>query len=121
MNERASVIKIGGKEYELLLTTRATKEISKKFGGLGKMGEKLEQSESAEDNLADASWIICLLANQAILRHNFENPNDTKPLLTEEYIELYTLPGDFEEFGAAITNAIYNGTRRDVPTGEEKN
>ena len=27
-NERSSVINIGGKEYELLLTTKATKEIA---------------------------------------------------------------------------------------------
>ena len=33
-NERSSVINIGGKEYELLLTTKATKEIAKRYGGL---------------------------------------------------------------------------------------
>jgi hypothetical protein len=33
-NERSAIIKIGDKEYELLLTTKATKEIAKKYGGL---------------------------------------------------------------------------------------
>lgn len=31
-DERSSVIMIGEKEYELLLTTKATKEIAKKYG-----------------------------------------------------------------------------------------
>ena len=32
-NERSAVIKIGDKEYELILSTRATKEIAKRYGG----------------------------------------------------------------------------------------
>lgn len=31
VSDRASVITIGGQEYELLLTTKATKEIGKKY------------------------------------------------------------------------------------------
>ena len=38
MDERSSVITIGGVEYELLLTTKATKEIAKRYGGLEKLG-----------------------------------------------------------------------------------
>ena len=40
-DERSSVITIGEKEYELLLTTKATKEIAKKYGGLSNLGDKL--------------------------------------------------------------------------------
>ena len=47
-DERSAKILLGGKEYELLLTTRATKEIAKKYGGLGNLGEKLAQSENFE-------------------------------------------------------------------------
>ena len=38
-DERSAVIKIGDTEYELLLTTKATKEIAKKYGGLSNLGE----------------------------------------------------------------------------------
>ena len=31
--ERSAAITIGGKEYELVLTTRATKEIAGRYGG----------------------------------------------------------------------------------------
>ena len=34
MTDRGSIIKIGENDYELILTTRATKEIAKRYGGL---------------------------------------------------------------------------------------
>ena len=39
--ERSAAITIGGKEYELVLTTRATKEIAGRYGGLENLGDKL--------------------------------------------------------------------------------
>ena len=38
-NERSAKISIGGSEYELILTTKATKEIAKRYGGLEDLGE----------------------------------------------------------------------------------
>jgi hypothetical protein len=34
-NDRTAFIEIGGDEYALVLTTRAPKEIAKRYGGLG--------------------------------------------------------------------------------------
>mgnify|MGYP003290316488 CR=1 FL=1 len=39
--ERISKIKVGDVEYELVLTTKATKEIASRYGGLENLGEKL--------------------------------------------------------------------------------
>lgn len=39
--ERSASITIGGKDYELLLTTRATREIAGRFGGLENLGDTL--------------------------------------------------------------------------------
>ena len=41
-NERTAVITIGDEEYTLLLTTKATKEIAGRYGGLENLGEKLK-------------------------------------------------------------------------------
>ena len=38
--ERTSVITIGDEEYTLLLTTKATKEIAGRYGGLENLGEQ---------------------------------------------------------------------------------
>ena len=47
-DERSSKIAIGGTEYDMLLTTKATKEIARRYGGLSNLGEKLMKSENFE-------------------------------------------------------------------------
>ena len=77
-NERSSVINIGGKEYELLLTTKATKEIAGRYGGLENLGDKLMKSENFEEALGEIVWLITLLANQSVLIHNLKNKDNKK-------------------------------------------
>ena len=68
--DRVSKIKVGDKEYELILTTKATKEIAGRYGGLENLGDKLMKAENFEMALGEIVWLICLLANQSILIHN---------------------------------------------------
>ena len=46
--ERSTKIKIGENEYSLVLTTKATKEIAARYGGLENLGDKLMKSENFE-------------------------------------------------------------------------
>ena len=119
--ERSAKVKIGKKEYELVLTTRATKEIAKRYGGLANLGEKLSKSENFEEALSEIIWLITTLANQSILIYNYENPNSKKPLLTEELIEIYTAPSDLAIYKDAITEALLKGTKREVESTTSKN
>ena len=91
-NERSSVINIGGEDYELILTTRATKEIAGRYGGLENLGDKLMKSENFEMAITEVVWLITILANQAILIHNLRHRDEPKPLLSEEEVELLTVP-----------------------------
>lgn len=120
-NERSAVITLGGKEYEMLLTTRATKEIAKKYGGLGNLGEKLAQSENFEGALDELIWLIILLCNQSIQVHNLQNPDDKQELLDTETVELLTTPFELAEFKDAIMNAMLKGTKREIESEDEKN
>lgn len=120
-NERSAIIKIGDKEYELLLTTKATKEIAKKYGGLEKLGDKLLTSKDYEGAIGEIVWLIVTLANQPILIHNYKNPNDKKELLTEDEVELLTTPQDLATFKEAITEALYKGVQRNIVSEEPKN
>ena len=117
--ERSAVIKIGGKEYELVLTTRATKEIARRYGGLENLGEKLLKSENFEMALDEIVWLLTLLANQSILIHNLKNKDAPEDLLTEEEIELLTSPLDLAAYKNAITEAMFKGTKRNVESEEE--
>ncbi|WOC31888.1 MULTISPECIES: hypothetical protein [Caproicibacterium] len=118
-NERSAVIKIGGKDYELVLTTRATKEIARRYGGLENLGEKLMKSENFEMALDEIIWLITLLANQSILIHNLKNKDAPQELLTEEDVELLTSPLDLAAYKNAITEAMFKGTARNVESEEE--
>ena len=113
-NERAASIAIGGKEYELVLTTRATKEIAKRYGGLANLGDKLMKAENFENALDELIWLIALLANQSILIHNFQHPEDKRDLLTEETIELLTSPHELAVYKDAIMESMFRGTKRFV-------
>lgn len=118
-NERSAVITVGGNDYELLLTTKATKEIAGRYGGLENLGDKLMKSENFEMAITEIVWLITLLANQSILIHNLTHKDDQKELLTEEAVELLTTPLDLAQFKTAISEALFKGTKRNVVSEED--
>lgn len=113
-NERSANIMIGGEEYTLVLTTKATKEIAGRYGGLEDLGDRLMKSENFEMAIGEIVWLITLLANQAILIHNLKNKEQQRDLLTEEIVELLTVPADLATYKSAITEALYRGTKRNI-------
>ena len=113
-NERTAIITIGGEEYDLVLTTRATKQIAGRYGGLENLGDKLMKSENFELAISEIVLLITLLANQSILIHNLRHADDKKDLLTEENVELLTTPADLASYKEAITEALYKGTKRNI-------
>ena len=117
--ERSAAITIGGKEYELVLTTRATKEIAGRYGGLENLGDRLMKSENFEMAIGEIVWLITLLANQSILIHNLKDKEHPKELLTEDVVELLTTPLDLAGYKTAITEALYKGTKRNVESEKD--
>ena len=118
-NDRGAMIQIGNREYEMLLTTRATKEIAKRYGGLEHLGDKLMKTENFELALDEVVWLITLLANQSTLVHNLLEPDNKHELLTEEAVELLTTPLDLSSYKTAIMEAMVKGTKRYVESEEE--
>ena len=114
IDERKSVINVGGEDYELLLTTKATKEIAGRYGGLENLGDHLMKSENFEMAMGEIVWLISLLANQSILVHNLKHKDAPKELLTEEMVELLTVPADLATYKSAIMEALLKGTKRNV-------
>ena len=114
MTDRGSIIKIGENDYELILTTRATKEIAKRYGGLENLGDRLMKSENFEMALDEIIWLITLLANQGVMIYNLKNPNSKKPLLCEDEVELLTSLFDLAEYKNAIMDSMQKGTKRNI-------
>lgn len=119
--ERSTIIDIGGTEFKMILTTKATKEIAKRYGGLENLGEKLMKSENFELALEEVVWLITLLANQSILIHNIRNKDDKKELLTEDEVDLLTTPFDLANYKNAIMASMLKGTKRNVESEPSKN
>ena len=120
-DERSAVIEIGGQEYKLILTTKATKEIAKRYGGLENLGNKLMNTKDFELALDEIVWLITLLANQSVLIHNLRNRDAKKELLTEEEIELLTTPFELAEYKNAIMASMMKGTKRHIESEPSKN
>ena len=118
-SERATNILIGGEEYSLLLTTKATKEIAGRYGGLENLGDQLMKSENFEMAIGEIVWLIALLANQSILIHNLRNPAEKKELLTAEMVELLTTPLELAQYKSAIMEAMFRGTKRNVESEKD--
>ena len=112
--ERTAAINIGGEEYTLVLTTRATKQIAGRYGGLENLGDKLMKSENFEMAINEIVWLITLLANQSIMIHNLRNSENKRELLNEEIVELLTTPVDLASYKEAITEALQKGTKRNI-------
>lgn len=114
MDDRSAVITLGGEDYELILTTRATKEIAKRYGGLDELGEKLLSADDVGATLDEIVWLLVTLANQSRMIHNLKNPKNQVKLVTAEEIELLTSPADFIDYKDAIMTAMQRGTQRNV-------
>lgn len=113
---RSATVSIGGEDYELVLTTKATRLIAERYGGLEHLGNALETSEDLGKTLGEVIWLITLLANQSVQIHNHHHPDDKRPELSEDEVELLTVPADLADYRSAIAEALQRGTRRDVLT-----
>lgn len=89
-----------------------------RYGGLENLGDKLMKSENFEMALDEVIWLITLLAYQSFLIHNLKNPDDKKPLLKEDEVELLTSPFDWAEYKSAIMESMYKGTKRNIKSEE---
>ncbi len=112
--ERSAVITIAGKEYEMVLTTKATREIAARYGGLENLGDKLMKSENFEMAIGEVVWLITMLVNQSILIYNLSHKDKPKELLQEDEVELLTAPYELAEYKDAIMVALSRGTQRNV-------
>ena len=115
--DRTTTITINNEEYNLVMTTAATREIIARFGGLEKIGEVIEAQGAG--GIGELAWMIALLANQGIKQENYLN-NAKRKEITAEYVELFTTPADIADMQGALIEALTKGSRRDIKS-EQKN
>lgn len=117
-------IKIGDKDYNLILTTAAEKEISKKYGGIAEFGNKIFKTEDFNMALDEITELVVILANQDIMLRNLDAAKK-EPLLTAERVELTCSPVELVAFGEPIIEAFSRGLQRNIESetevGDSKN
>lgn len=113
-NNNKITITLGGTEYELILTTGATQALAERYGGLEKVGEAIAKKVT----LSDLTWMITLLANQGIRRHNLMNASNPRPLLTEEQVELLTVPTELTAMAEKLVQVLYRDTGRVIESAK---
>ena len=107
---------LAGRSMSLFLPLKPQKKL---LGGLENLGEKLLKSENFEMALDEIVWLITLMANQSLLIHNLRNPDNKKPLLTQEEVELLTSPLELATYKNALTEAMFKGTKRNVESEDD--
>lgn len=116
MDERLTMVTIGGKEFPMMLSVYATKQIIKRFGGLENVGEHIQKADYAEQ-IETTMWLLTTLINGGIMFLNYKN-NTKDPLIEQEHIEAVISPSDFIEYRDAIFTAMNKGAARHVKSEE---
>lgn len=93
-----------------------TRLIVRRFGGLEHLGQALETSGDVDKLLGEVIWLITLLANQSVAIHNLTHPDDQRAELSQDAVELLTIPADLADYRAAISEALQRGIRRAIAT-----
>lgn len=119
--ENEAKITLGGEDYPLMLTTRAVREIGRRYGGLDKLGELMTADQNSDQAFDTAIWLITLLANQPILIYNRNHKGEEKQLLTTDDVELMTTPADLTAAQIALKIALSRGMSRSVISEPSKN
>lgn len=114
---KESTVTIGGKTYKLTLSTEATQNIGKRYGGIAKFGEELFKSKSFEDTLDEIIWLVAELINAQLKVDSFLHNTKFTPIETE-MIAILTTPADLPEIKDSIINCINTGMKREIKSEE---
>jgi len=123
--DKILITMLDGSEYELILTTNATRIFVEKYGGLEKLGEALLEETDQTTKFREVVYIISVLANQSVLINNMLNPENKKPEITEDMVNLLTTPFHFQEYNEKLIAVMRRDMTRNIkseePGDDEKN
>lgn len=117
---RITEIEIAGSKYPLNFSTKAAKEISKRYGDIASVGDAF--TDKAMDEMMDeAIWLLELLISQGVAYKRIVEGEEIKGLSKEE-LETVMGVGDFADLKDVIIGAMTAGAKREVEvTPDPKN
>ena len=108
-----------GKKLKLCLSVSVVMEIKNRFGSLEKMGEKIEEEDSASA-LDDVTWIFAALSSAGAAYAKLKGEENVENWTYEELIHLVDLQ-DLEEIMGIVSAAISGSKETTVEAEAGKN
>ena len=119
MAEEKITVKIGKKEYELVVTALALEELLNKLNcEFDELSDNLSKELSKTNPVTFVGWLVTTLANQSILIKNELEGTDDK-LLSEKTVKLFLNLDELTEITEKVVKAIYAGLHRVIESEEQ--
>lgn len=109
---RITEIEMAGRKYPLNFSTKAAKEIAKRYGGISSVGEAFE-GKSIDEMMDEATWILALLIEQGVAYRKIVDDEEVKGL-TKDDLEIVMGVVDFADLKDTILRAMMAGMEREV-------
>lgn len=109
---RITEIEIAGRKYPLNFSTKAVKEVSKRYGDLSKVGDAFSD-RPVEEMMDEATWLLALLIEQGVAYKKIIDGEEIKGL-TQEELEVVMGIADFADLKDTLLGAMTAGMEREV-------
>lgn len=109
---RITEIEIADKKYPLNFSTKAAKEVAKRYGDVSNIGEAFTGKTTVE-MMDEAIWILVLLIEQGVAYKKIVDNEEIKGLNREE-LEVVMGVFDFSNLKNTILGAMTAGMNREV-------
>ena len=112
MTNRITELEIAGKKYPLNFSTKAAKEVAKRYGDIANI-DKAFKDKTTDEMMDEAIWILALLIDQGVTYKKIIDDEVIKGLSTEE-LEVVMGVADFANLKTTILGAMTAGMSREV-------
>ena len=109
---RIGEIEIAGKLYPLNFSTKAAKEIAKRYGGLENI-EDAFSGKAVDAMMDEIVWLLSLLIAQGVAYKRIVEGEEVKGITADE-LEVVLGVADMTDIKDKIMNAMLGGMKREV-------
>ena len=109
---RITEIEIAGRKYPLNFSTKAVKEVSKRYGDISKVGDAFSD-RPVDEMMDEATWLLALLIGQCVAFKKIIDGEEIKGL-TQEELEVVMGIVDFADLKDTLLGAMTAGMDREV-------
>ena len=109
---RITEIEIAGRKYPLNFSTKAVKEVSKRYGDISKVGDAFSD-RPVDEMMDEATWLLALLIGQGVAFKKIIDGEEIKGL-TQEELEVVMGIVDFADLKDTLLGAMTAGMDREV-------